>query len=349
MSQLNADPIVTLSPEAQQQVRELLIEHGFEHHGFCEVTPATSLNHYINWLEKGYAGEMTYLERHLPQKENPRLLLPTAVSAIVVTTPYPQNSESLPFKFLKIAKYAQGEDYHNWFKIRVDAVVEKLKYKFKDAHFFAATDSKPILERDLAYRAGLGWVGKNTCIIDQNRGSYFLIAEILTSLGLSKADAPHPDRCGTCTRCIDACPTHALIAPRVLDARKCISYLTIESKAVPETELRTPIGDQFFGCDICQDVCPWNDKPIAAQPPVDHPNSNLIEEIRMILRANDENLKAIVKGTALERSKPQGLKRNAIIVAVNLKLKGLVEEISALKNTSNLKELAEWATNSLQS
>ena len=290
---------------------------------------------------------MEYLRRHLSAKENPESLLKGARSAIVVAAPYPETFPDnfvAPFRSLKVAGYAQGEDYHFWLKQKLEGVVASLKQHYPTDDFFIATDSSPILERDLAYRAGLGWVGKNTCLIDQKRGSFFLLGEILTTISLSAPEMPHPDRCGTCTRCIDACPTGALVAPRKMDARLCISYLTIESKDIPDQDLRPKIGDHFFGCDICQTVCPWNDKPIVAAPD----QTETLRELKYILSAPDEELQSHIKRSPLERSRAIGLKRNAIIVAANLKLHELHEEISLLAKEPRLSEISAWALKQLQ-
>ena len=237
---------------------------------------------------------MGYLARHLPQKETPQTLLPKAQSAIVIAVsylPHPQpttNSETQErLQRLGVARYAQGEDYHDWLKEKLQQIILQLQTCFPEEHFLAATDSSPVLERDLAYHAGIGWFVKNTCIIHQQKGSFYLLGEILTTLSCDQVTLPHPDRCGTCNRCIEACPTQAIVSAHVLDARKCISYLTIEAKDVPSLELREQIGAHFFGCDICQDVCPWNGKVLNAEKsePVD-----VSEDLKWILTRTNQEL-----------------------------------------------------------
>jgi len=350
------------------KLKELLEGHGFSHFGWARLSPALSLTHYEKWLEDDFHGEMQYLKTHLPLKKNPDALLSNsgvprnAESAIVVAVqyrphPHPQKS---PVENLKIASYAKGADYHHWLYDRLQEVAKILRAEFSEEEFLCATDSKPVLERDLAYRAGLGWIGKNTMLIDQARGSFFLLGEIITTLKIPvvtpAGDAFHPDRCGTCTRCIDACPTGALVQPMVMDARKCISYLTIESKNTPSLELRSKIGEHFFGCDICQDVCPWNKKifsattdakvpPTAEKAPVD--NQQLVSELKWILESSNGVLEKELAMTPLARARGFGLKRNAIVVAANLGLSELSKQIASYVTDARLGELASWAIEQL--
>jgi epoxyqueuosine reductase len=333
-----------------QPIQDALETAGFSHYGFATLGRPLSINFYRQWLDDGMHGSMEYLARHLPQKENPDLLLAKAQTAIVVAAPYAANIDKAPFKGLRTALYAQNEDYHLWLKEKLEAVISKLKELMPNDLFLAATDSMPILERDLAYRAGLGWVGKNTCLIDQQRGSFFLIGEILTTAALlPTATVTHPDRCGTCTRCIDACPTQALITPKSLDARRCISYLTIESKENAPLELRAKIGDHFFGCDICQTVCPWNRKAFSDEKPK---HETLVADLQFILKSSKSEIERAVHGSALSRSRGRGLKRNAIVVIANLKLVEFQPELeryaAAGDQDPQLAEIAEWAISQLR-
>ncbi len=346
-----------MSQDLQDNLHEVLTKNGFEHFGWAALSPALSLAHYESWLAHGYNGEMTYLERHLPMKKDPEKWLMSrmpskfgsANSAIAVAVPYKIGNRPESLKSLTIAKYARGEDYHIWLHNRLTTAVADLKKQFPNDEFLVATDSQPILERDLAYRAGLGWFGKNTCLIDQRRGSLFLLGEIVTTLRAPIAGVPHPDRCGNCRRCIDACPTQAIVAPRVIDARKCISYWTIESKSVPPPELREKFGAHFFGCDICQDVCPWNQKVITSMPQErdvteqTDDRANLIDELRWVLESSSSLLEKQLERTPLSRARGFGLKRNAMIVCANLKLTELRELISRYVTDSRLGELASWA------
>lgn len=315
-----------------------------------------SLELYESWLADGMHGEMEYLKRHFEKKANPQSLLPAARSAIVVAENYlPHPGGELPLKHARVALYARGRDYHDWLKEKVEYVAQKLKERFPQEEFKCFTDSAPVLERDLAARAGLGWIGKNGCLIDTKRGSLFLLGEIYTSLCLKEREAEvlHPDRCGKCTRCIDICPTQALVEPRKLDARKCISYLTIEQKRPADLSLRHGIGDWFFGCDLCQTVCPWNEKAFGVEKmqkerETSEETQGLIEELRWILQEKDEVLKKQFSGTPLLRRGPLGLKRNALIVAGNRRLRELQNEIELFQFHEELSELAQWALAQLQ-
>ena len=320
---------------------------GYKHFGFTPLEKPFSLALYEAWLAKGYSGEMEYLERHLPFKQDPTKLMAQAKSAIVIAFDYvthPKPVEEFPLREAKVARYAKGEDYHYWIKEKLEALISRLKTEFPDAGFACYTDSAPVLERDLAYRAGIGWVGKNTCVIHPKRGSLFLLGEIYTTLEADvSAEAMH-DFCGTCTRCIDVCPTGALVAPRELDARKCISYLTIESRAVPAVELQNKIDGWFFGCDLCQTVCPWNIKvhgDLVREPSVDTGDrARLIEEMRMILTTSNSQLEKMFRGTPLSRAGGFGLKRNALLVCMHFGLRELEADVRALVEHPKLGGLA---------
>lgn len=319
-------------------------------YGFVALQKPISFDFYRQWLNKGYSGNMEYLERHASAKEDPQILSPRAKSAIVVAVQYVPHPESVnfPLKSVRIARYAKGKDYHHWLQQRLVTLVEELKVQFPREEFLTFTDSQPVLERDLAYRAGLGWYGKNTCLIHPKKGSLFLIGEIYTSIDPDqsnlKATIPVTDHCGKCTRCIDACPTQAIVAPRELDARKCISYLTIENKEDPPEDLRKKMGDWLFGCDICQTVCPWNIKVFGEKiEDKTSERSDLISDLKFILESSNSLLQKVFAGTALSRSAGNKLKRNAIIICAN---KGLIEFediLNQLKSDDRLGAISTWA------
>lgn len=332
----------------------ILEEEGFTNYGFAELKTPVSIALYENWLAQGYQGEMQYLERHLPEKREPERLMKRARSAIVVILDYLPHPEPIAgtesnrnLNGLRIAAYARGRDYHYFLRERLNRVLEKLRRLAPEEEFRAFTDSAPVLERDLAARAGLGWIGKNTCLLNRKKGSLFFIAEIYTTLALNIAEIEPHDHCGTCTRCLEACPTGALLSPRTLDARLCISYLTIESRQIPSPELREKIGDWFFGCDVCQTVCPWNIK-IHGREKLDSLNSQkenrhaLLEDLRFILTSSNRELERRFAGTPLSRPGGWGLKRNALIVAANSQAKELRAEIQSLTAHPKLGELASW-------
>jgi len=329
---------------------------GFLQMGWAELSPTdnSGVERYRQWLSQNHHGEMEYLKRHLPIKENPELLKLGLKSAFVFSFPYfphPAPLESLADSEnpLRIALYAQGEDYHHWLQAKLEDIQKDLQLEYPGEIFLSATDSKPVLERDLAHRAGLGWFGKNTCLIDRKHGSLFLIGEVLTSLELTKKMEISADFCGTCTRCIDICPTEALEEPRRLNANKCISYLTIESPTSPPENLRSSIGDWFFGCDLCQTVCPWNQKIFKEKLEVIPTRSltleqkqKLTEELRLILKLSGKQLLKKYLGSPLSRAGHRGLRRNAMLVIANQKIQGLHTEIETWLSDEKLGELAKW-------
>jgi epoxyqueuosine reductase len=337
-----------------QALEGLVRAEGFEQFGFAELSTPVSIGIYEEWLKKGYQGEMSYLERHLPEKREPEKLLRAARSAIVLTknyVPHPEPRKESPVsEALRTAAYARGRDYHHFLKERLERVMAQLREMHPQETFVAFTDSAPVLERDLASRAGLGWIGKNTCLLSRQEGSLFFIAEIYTTLSLPAAKLSPHDHCGTCTRCLDACPTGALVAPRELDARKCISYLTIESREIPDESLRSKMGDWFFGCDICQTVCPWNIKvhkeSLAALSSEDS-KSALVADLRFILTSPNRALERAFAGTPLSRAGGVGLKRNALVVAANKDCAELIPEIETFLEHEKLGELAAWALRTL--
>lgn len=332
-------------------------ELGFSHFGISPLGRPVSFEFYQSWLSQGLHGEMQYLETHAPIKEQPQKKWPQAKSALVFAMPYfphPESPADFPLKHLRLSLYSQGNDYHHWLRQRLELLIQGLKEFFPEEEFISMTDSTPVLERDLAYRSGLGWVGKNTCLIHPQKGSLFFIAEIYTSLNLQLETVPVHDFCGTCRRCLDICPTQALTEPRKLDARKCISYWTIESRQVPPEELRESIGDWFFGCDLCQTVCPWNQKAFKNQlstalmePHSPEKEKSLEEELRWILESSGKQLEKAFHGTALSRAGSFGLKRNALVVIANRGLHNLRKEVEVMIAHPKLGELAAWTLQKL--
>lgn len=345
---------MTLSSEIESRLKRA----GFEQVGFAELSTPLTIQMYEEWLSEGHHGDMDYLVRHLPEKREPTRLLKRAKSAIVVTknyVPHPEPVENFPLSSSsKIATYARGRDYHYFLKNRLSSVIAELKALCPGEEFVCFTDSSPVLERDLARKAGLGWIGKNSCLLSKNEGSLFFIAEIYTTLAPPVlAQLEQVDHCGTCTRCLDACPTGALLAPKKLDARLCISYGTIESRKIPEESLRVKFGEWLFGCDICQTVCPWNLKierdqkrPPAAPPPP--AREELVRDLRFLLTSSNRALERAFAGTAMSRAGGFGLKRNALVVAGNTKARELRHEIEAYLGDAKLGELAQWTIRSLE-
>lgn len=326
---------------------------------------AASFQYFQKWLEEGLHGEMDYLEKRLEARRSLKSVFPEYQSHLLITVnykPHPKPLNSLPG--VQVASYAQGEDYHDWLRELLVSIGEEILKVHPGARLKYGTDILPILERDFAAQAGLGWIGKNTCLIHPQKGSFFFIAEILTDIPLTNGLSgeasqeeinsiePIPDFCGKCTRCIDACPTGAIESPRKLNATRCISYWTIESQSVPPLELRKPLGDWFFGCDICQTVCPWNEKVFRGKQAEQRPparNDELIESLRWILTASNREIEARLGATPLIRARPFGLRRNALIVVANLRVVELRCEVEALLEHPRLGELARWSLGELKS
>jgi epoxyqueuosine reductase len=328
------------------RVAEVLSRHGFDHFGIGPLSAPHSLPIYDEWLRAGHHAEMKYLEDHRNLKSDITQLMPLSRSIISVAIPYyehPSPSEKLP-KQLKIARYARGFDYHHWFQEKLQKVVVDLKELFALDEFLCFTDSKPILERDWAWKLGLGWVGKNSMLIHPKKGSFFLLGEILTSLTIETPEIHvQPDHCGTCSRCIDQCPTGAILQNRTLDANKCISYWTIESRQIPPTDLRDKSTGWFFGCDICQDVCPWNEKVFGKAIEANLDRFELIREIREILGSSNSQLAKRFQITPLSRAGGFGLKRNALLMVAHHKLSEMIPELKTKEfGNEQLNDLNRW-------
>jgi epoxyqueuosine reductase len=261
---------------------------------------------------------MHYLDRHQPLKSNLDLLLPGVRSVVVVACNYYSSTE--PSTEFQVARYARGDDYHGLMKAMLEQLITALKPHYPELEARAFVDSGPLLERELAVRAGLGWLGKNSCLIVPGQGSWFLLGALLTNLDLDLSQRFESLHCGSCTRCLDACPTDAFVAPYTLDARKCIAYLTIETREEIPEELREGVGSHMFGCDICQEVCPWNlrfAKP-TSQPaffPRDWLKNKSLAEL-LLLTPHEFELQ-IAPRSPIKRPKYRGFIRNLAIVIGN--------------------------------
>src|SRR5436190_11325436 len=248
---------------------------GFDACGIAPATDLPELRFLPQWIASGYAGTMAYLERSAERRADVRRVVPSARSVIVTATVYntdrPYSTECGDPHRAQIARYAWGDDYHAVIGARLDALVAWMRDSWPEPFEARAyVDTGPVQERVYARHAGVGWIGKNGCVISPTIGSWTLLAEIICSLPLA-LDEPAFDQCGACTLCLEACPTGALVAPGVLDATRCISYLTIESRSPIPEQFRAPVGTHVYGCDICQEVCPWNQAPPVSDDPAWQP------------------------------------------------------------------------------
>ena len=263
-----------------------------------------------SWLNQGFHGKMSYMENHFEKRLDPTLLVPGAKSVISLSYNYYPESVQRPDSY-KISKYAYGEDYHKVVKDRLKKLVASMQEKIGDFHARVFTDSAPVMERSWAQRAGLGWIGKHSLLISKTKGSFFFLAEIITDLELEDDLAFATDHCGTCTRCIDACPTEAIVPNKTVDASKCISYFTIELKDDIPVEFRGKFEDWMFGCDICLDVCPWNRFSKPHREDRFNPPAEILNYSKSDWEEVTEDLFAdIFRNSAVKRTKFSGLRRN---------------------------------------
>jgi len=289
-------------------------ECGFELAGVTPALPVSDVGFYRSWVDAGMAASMRYLIDHRAEvRTDPRLLLPSAQSIICVAKIYKQANRPS-----HIAQYAVTRDYHDLIKAGLEELALRLRETCGDFEYRSFVDTAPLLERSYARLAGLGWIGRNTCLINQELGSWLFLGELVTSLSFAPGMAP-PDRCGTCTRCIDACPTQALRpegARTVLDSNRCISYYTIEHRGEIPEGIRGELGDWVFGCDICQDVCPWNRRAAETQDPA---FASVLNEISLdsLGRLSLGEFRDLFRSTPVWRTKYSGFLRNVAIAMGN--------------------------------
>lgn len=321
------------------RVKRLAAEAGFELAGIAPCGPVADHARFRNWLDAGMAGEMRYLTDHRADvRADPRLVLPEAQSILCVgklyNGPEPYSTEFASAELGWISRYAWGEDYHAWLRAGLERVAAAIRREAgPDVRTRACVDTVPVLERSLAREAGLGWIGRNTCLINQTAGSWFFLGELLLSLEL-EADAPPPDRCGSCTRCIDACPTAAIVPFETgwtVDSRLCISYLTIELRGEIEVTLREEMGHHIFGCDICQDVCPWNRKAPATTEPEFQPHHSAPPLGRMA-ELSEHEFRDIFRTTPVSRAKYEGFLRNVAVAMGNSRNPAFQEHLKRLSD-----------------
>jgi epoxyqueuosine reductase len=329
----------------EKLIKERARALGFDLAGIASASPADSFDRLRTGLDQGYAGEMDYMHRHALARRHPSSILPTVRSVVMVSMNYHAGQNPKP-QAVQVARYARGLDYHQVLRKKLKLLLEWIQGMVPGCNGRCVVDTAPLLERDFARRAGLGWFGKNTMLLNKRQGSYFFLGALLLDIDL-KSDAVHEaSHCGTCTACLDACPTQAFPAPGQLDSRRCISYLTIELRGSITPELRPLMGDWLFGCDVCQEVCPWNRKAPQADEPAWQARSDLEAMDPMeLLGLSEEEFRGRFRGTAILRTGRSGMLRNAAIVLGNRRdpaalpaLRRALDDIDLI-----IREAAEWA------
>ena len=311
-----------MSPlELKTQLKTRAGELGFIACGVARAAPSQTTSRLEKWLASGHHAGMAWMNtpESVEKRGDVRLLLPGAQSVIVVAMNYRTDAAWDTDQMGEIARYARGDDYHDWMKSRLRELLTWIK-NASGCEGLACVDTAPILEREWSQRAGLGWIGKNSLLMNRAFGSYILLGELIVDIELPPDEAHIEDFCGSCTRCMDACPTQALVAPRELDSNLCIAYHTIESRELAPLELRENFGDQVFGCDICQEVCPWNQKAerdgvYSAEP--ERWTRPQMPALREWIAIPQNEFSARLKGSPLKRAKRRGMRRNAARALIN--------------------------------
>ncbi len=343
-----------------EQLKSLGTELGFSKVGIAPAVTPTGFHRLLDWISNGYAADMQWVERRKDAYEHPNGVMPGTRSVIMAAMNYHDgtpgedapNSDESGDKLPRIARYASGSaDYHDVLKPLLKQMGDLIKRNIPNAKTRVVIDTAPLLERDFGRLAGLGWFGKNTMLISRDIGSWFFLGAVLTDVELNYDDAVEQTYCGTCTRCLDVCPTQAFPEPGVLDARRCISYLTIEHRHEPiPMELRDGIGEWLFGCDLCQDVCPWNRfapeetlPEFQSQPKLTH------IDCRALLRMSDDDFNREFGDTPLSRPGRSGILRNAAIVLGNLGDRSALPELHDAANDRDplIADAAVWAIRKL--
>lgn len=335
---------------AAQRLRTMARTAGFDLAGVARLAPAATGEAYLRWLARGDHAGMGWMERNVELRLDPRGLLEGARSALVVAlryAPLAGADEPVPGDLWpRVARYARGDDYHDLMRARLEQVAAAARHEWPGVGTRVCVDTAPLLERDLAARAGLGAVGKNTLLLHPEAGSWLLLGELLLTLDLAP-DAPLSDLCGDCARCLEACPTGALPEPYRLDAGRCLSYWTIEHRGEIPAGARRGLADWVFGCDICQEVCPWNRR----RPPADHPELNLAEgrralDLAGLLALPEPAFRELFRGSPMKRARAEGLRRNAALALAGRADRRAREALEAAAGgdpSPVVREAAAWA------
>lgn len=314
---------MTEQVQRTREIRALAAELGFDACGIADATAIDPNGRLNDWLGRGYGADMLWIHRTQALRADPRLKVDGAKSVIVLAMNYFVPDADRPMGSGKIARYARGRDYHKTVKRRVIELCRAIEAMDDGIRCYGSVDTGPVMERAWAERAGVGSIGKNSLALRTDMGSWFFIATVITTASLV-ADAPAEDICGTCTLCIDACPTNAIVEPKVVDSRLCISYQTIENRGEVPQELHEAQGEWLFGCDICQEVCPWNRFATPTDEPDFQPRVGQdFAEPDTLIEMDEAEFNTRFAGTAIRRTKHSGMVRNAHIVRRNLTQKSL--------------------------
>jgi epoxyqueuosine reductase len=339
--------------DAAARAKTLAREAGFDLAGVATADAPRELAFFAEWVARGHAGEMAYLTNQVAKRSDLRTAFPWARSVLSVAlqydTPGPYSTAAADERGW-IARYAWGDDYHDVMKRMLEGLAARLERELGPLHARSYVDTGPIVERAYAAAAGIGAWGKNTCLLHPEHGSWFFLGEIVTDLEM-EPDAPRPDLCGSCTACLDACPTGALTGAYELDATRCISYLTIELKGPIPEDLREGVGRHVFGCDICQDVCPWNRRRRHQGTREFAPREGLeAPDLARLAELDDEGYRALFRGSPVKRAKRRGLLRNVAVALANAgdRSRRPILERLAKDEDPLVREHAEWALRHLE-
>ncbi|MFI4849160.1 MAG: tRNA epoxyqueuosine(34) reductase QueG [Gimesia chilikensis] len=339
--------------QQSELIKRLAREVGFDLAGIAPAVTPTGYHSFLDWLNQGYAGEMSYLERRKEAYEHPRYVMSSVRSVLMLTLNYQtETPPEVTGTEARVSRYAWGTtDYHKVIRKKLKQLSRLIHEQYPDCETRGVVDTAPLLERDFAQLAGLGWIGKNTLLLNKREGSWFFLAGLLLSDELEYDEPQQTSHCGTCTRCLEACPTDAFVEAGTLDARKCISYLTIELRDQPiPAELRPGMQDWMFGCDVCQDVCPWNRKaPISGEPAFQPVETFTPVDACELLTLDEAAFQERFQSTPMSRARRAGLLRNAAIVLGN---RGDESAVPALLGVINDEEplirgAAAWALGQL--
>ena len=355
---------------ARDQLQSRALSLGFSLFGVARAQDAPGFDNLVHWIASGYSGEMAYIPKRLQAYRNPNSVLAGCKSVVMLGMPYSANplttrskktiaanlvnaeNVNLESADCKIGNYAVGQvDYHDLIRHRLNQLSSVLKTMYPGSETRGVVDTAPLLERDFAQIAGIGWIGKNTLLLNRTQGSYFFLAALLTNIEIAADNPFESDHCGSCTACLDACPTSAFVGPRVLDASKCISYLTIEYRGHIPGELSEKMQNWIFGCDACQMVCPWNRKAdVEVQPELQPSSLEDKTSLEHWLNMDEETFRKRYRNTPFWRTKLKGMKRNAMIAAANtnrIDLVAIIESIST-DNDEVLRATCEWCLSKIK-